>query len=367
MKLFPVILLFVSLMSFGQSGSAWHHYRGNNILNGVSQSTFSPPIRLLWKFKTGDEIKSSPIIAENKVFVGSMDGNLYTLDLKGKLLWKFKTEASIEAPPLYYRGTIVVGSMDGTVYAINASTGKLKWKFVTGGQITGGANWMTDGTGLLLLVPSYDYNLYCLNFETGKQRWKAETNNYLNGSAATDNRKVTIGGCDSYLHIIDARNGKSLAKIDIGTYVAESTAISGNLAFAGDYDGGFTCVDINTYKKVWKFENPKMTPFLSSPAISGNRVVIGSHDRKVYCFNKQDGKILWSYTTFGKIDSSPVILRNQVVIGSNDGILHFINLQTGKKIYSYEIGVAMKSTPAITNSLMITGGKDGYLYAFKGK
>jgi outer membrane protein assembly factor BamB len=366
MKLFLIPLLLVSMVVVGQTETSWHNYRGNNILNGYSPSSFKPPIRLAWRYKTGDEIKSSPVIAGNMIFIGSMDGYLYAINTSGKLQWRYKTEASIEAPPLFVRNTVVVGSMDGTVYALEASTGKLKWKFKTEGQIAGGANWMTDGTGIQILVPSYDYNLYSLDFETGKMRWKTETNNYLNGTAATDNRRITIGGCDSYLHVIDSSNGISLGKIDIGTYVAESSAISGNLAFVGDYDGGFTCVNLNTYRRQWKFENPRMTPFLSSPAISGEKVVIGSHDRRVYCFNKSDGKILWTYTTFGKIDSSPVIIRNMVLIGSNDGILHFINLTNGKKISTYEIGVAMKSTPAIVDQLMVVGGKDGYLYAFTG-
>jgi outer membrane protein assembly factor BamB len=216
-------------------------------------------------------------------------------------------------------------------------------------------------------VPSYDFNLYSLSLETGKIRWKYQTDNYLNGAAATDNKKIVIGGCDTYLHIIDAKNGKNIAKVEIGTYVAESAAIAENLAFVGDYDGGFTCVDLVKNKMKWKFTNPKATPFLSSPAVNANRVIIGSHDKKVYCFDKQTGKVLWRYQAYGKIESSPVILKNKVVICSNDGIIHFISIDSGKKLYTYELGIGMKSTPAVINNFMVVAGKDGKVYAFRGK
>ena len=363
---FVVVSLLLFEFACAQTSTSWPNYRGNPVLNGVSNSHFKPPVKMGWSFNAGDEIKSSPIIAENMIFVGSMNGFLYALDLNGKLQWKFKTDASIEAPPAFVRKTVVVGSMDGTVYALDYKTGKLKWKYKTEGQIAGGANWMTDGTGVFVLVPSYDYNLYCIHLETGKLRWTSQTDNYLNGTPATDNRRIVIGGCDSYVHILDTTTGKNTAKVGIGTYVAESTAISSNLAFVGDYDGGFTCVDLLTNKVKWKFNNPRAVPFLSSPAVSGNRVIIGSTDKKLYCFHKETGEILWSYQTFGRIESSAVIVRNRAVICSNDGVIHFVSIEDGKKIATYELGVAMKSTPAFIDNLMVVGGKDGKIYGLKG-
>jgi outer membrane protein assembly factor BamB len=116
----------------------------------------------------------------------------------------------------------------------------------------------------------------------------------------------------------------------------------------------------------WKFTNPNVNPFLSSPAVNADKVIIGSQDKKVYCFNKQTGKILWNYQAYGKIESSPVLMKNKVIICSNDGIIHFISVETGKKLYTYELGIAMKSSPAIINNFMVVAGKDGKVYAFKG-
>ena len=50
---------------------------------------------LLWKYTTGDEIDSSPAVA-NRVYVGSNDGNVYALSAKtGALVWKYTPETRL--------------------------------------------------------------------------------------------------------------------------------------------------------------------------------------------------------------------------------------------------------------------------------
>jgi outer membrane protein assembly factor BamB len=363
-----ILISFIfGLESFSQTATAWPNYRGSNILNGITHSKFETPMKLSWSVKIGDEIKSSPIICENMIYVGSMDGTFYALDLSGKIVWKYKAESSIEASPIFIKKTVIIGCSSGKVYAFDYKNGTLKWTYNTDAQVLGAANWSTDGNNIQILIPCYDFCLHSLSLESGKLNWKCKTDNYLNGSPATDNKIIVAGGCDSYLHIINAKSGKETGKVNVGTYIAESPALSDNLAFVGDYDGNFICIDISKKTIKWKFTNPKISPFLSSPAVDNDRVIIGSNDKKVYCFNKQTGKILWTYQTYGKIDSSPVLFKDKVVICSGDGIIHFISLIKGEKLYTYEVGTSIKSSPAIIDNVLVVAGKDGKIYTFKGK
>jgi outer membrane protein assembly factor BamB len=78
---------------------------------------------LKWKYKTGDEIWSSPTIAGDMVFIGSHDGGLYALDLYGSgtiaaPLWRYQTGGAIKSTPWVEHGVVFVGSDDGNVYAV---------------------------------------------------------------------------------------------------------------------------------------------------------------------------------------------------------------------------------------------------------
>ena len=361
-----ILSLFITVSIHSQTGKCWPNYRGNNILTGVTNSNLKTPLKLKWSFKTEDVIKSSPIICDKIIYVASTDGSIYAIDYTGRLKWKYNAEVSIEASPIIIKNTLIVGDLGGSVYAINAKTGKLIWKYKADGQISGSANWVTDGNRIMIIIPSYDFCIHSVDLKTGELIWKCETDNYLNGAPTTDNKKIIIGGCDAYMHIIDTQSGKETSKIEIGTYIAESSALLSNIAYVGDYDGGFFSIDLINKKIKWKFSNPTGSPFLSSPSVSKNKVVIGSQDKKVYCFNKETGKIEWTYQTFGKIESSPVIIKDKVVICSKDGFIRFISLDTGKSNYEFELGINIKSTPAVVNDMMVIGGEDGKIYMFSG-
>ncbi|HHT9105785.1 MAG TPA: PQQ-binding-like beta-propeller repeat protein, partial [Candidatus Wujingus californicus] len=79
-----------------------------------------PECKLLWSFKTGNWVESSPAIdIEGTTYIGSSDGKLYAINPDGKLKWSFQTKDIIEASPaIGPDGTIYIGSNDKHLYAI---------------------------------------------------------------------------------------------------------------------------------------------------------------------------------------------------------------------------------------------------------
>jgi len=51
------------------------------------------------------------------------------------LQWKFTTKAPFFSTPVIADGTVYVGCLDRTLYALELFSGKLKWKYNTGGEI----------------------------------------------------------------------------------------------------------------------------------------------------------------------------------------------------------------------------------------
>ena len=61
----------------------WHTFMHDVGFSGVSpDKSITPPLELLWKFKTGGPLHASPVIANGILYIGSTDGKLYALDAK---------------------------------------------------------------------------------------------------------------------------------------------------------------------------------------------------------------------------------------------------------------------------------------------
>ncbi len=350
----------------GQHATHWPQYRGGPAHTGVAHEHLPDTLELRWTFKTEGSVRSSPVIEDGRVFIGSDDGNVYALDLaSGRKLWTFATADSVQAPPTVLSGTVFVESTDAFLYALTAERGTLIWKYETGDSIMGAPNWVRSPQSdqLWILVGSYDNLLHCVDTATGKRVWTYEANNYLNGSPAVSGDWIVFGGCDAFLHVLSATDGKGLKTIDTGSYIAATVALSGNQAFVGHYGNQFLCADVARGKILWTYKDREY-PFFSSAAVGEHHVVVGSRDKRLHCLRRKDGKQRWVFQARGKIDSSPVICGEKIVVGSDDGRLYVISLADGQELWSYEIGEPVSGSPAVAGGMIVIGCEDGSIYAF---
>jgi eukaryotic-like serine/threonine-protein kinase len=271
-KLLICILILCAFPVFGN----WPEFRGGQHLPGRTNATIPQKVKMAWSFKTGNEIKSSPVVWGDRIVVGSTDNYVYCLDLKGKLQWSFKTTNAVEAPALIRNNTVFIGDLSGMFYALDLQTGKQIWKFEANNQFSGSANWFRDRTGREFIVAgSYDFYLYCFEAKTGKLMWRYEAQNYLHTTPALWNSHAIFGGCDGMLHLVNLANGSLLDTLSVATYIASAAAIDNQKAYIGDYDGKFSCIDLRTRKILWSFErDSRKLPFIGSPVVVGKKVLI---------------------------------------------------------------------------------------------
>src|SRR5688500_12468325 len=98
-RMLRVLFASVLLAAASLPASDWPQFRANPALTGISNETLPAQPALLWTFKTGGPVKSSPVIAGGSVFVGSHDSNLVAISLAdGKKRWSFTAQDQIEAP-----------------------------------------------------------------------------------------------------------------------------------------------------------------------------------------------------------------------------------------------------------------------------
>lgn len=90
--------------------------------------------KLTWVYDgDGAAFLSSPAVDDARVYVGSRDKHLHAVDrVSGKMLWKFRTGGRVESAPLVFDDAVVFGSSDGRLYAVNPENGGEIWRMDLG-------------------------------------------------------------------------------------------------------------------------------------------------------------------------------------------------------------------------------------------
>jgi outer membrane protein assembly factor BamB len=181
---------------------------------------------------------TAPVAAGGLVFIGGPDGIVRALDAaSGELQWKAYTGGAIRIAPTIWKGRAFVGSADGWVYAFEARKGRLLWRFraapaerkipVYGGLSStwpaAGGVLVEDGVAYVAAgIVNYDGTyVYALDAETGKVRWKNDTSGHLDRQACsgvslqghmllTGGKLYIAGGNAVSPAIYDAKDGKCL-------------------------------------------------------------------------------------------------------------------------------------------------------------
>jgi eukaryotic-like serine/threonine-protein kinase len=347
-------------------GGNWPQFHGNQAQTGYVSGELPDSPKLVWRFKTGAGVKSSPAIVNNIVYIGSSDKHIYAIDVQtGKQRWAVLLDDEVEASPTVIGKMVFIGTLTGTIYALDSVTGAERWRFSAGDKLTGGVNWFRgENNKLYLLAGSYDSILYCIDALTGKAVWQYETGNYINGSPAVNDKSCAFGGCDAVIHIVNLSDGKKAGEIDTGAYIAASAAIRDGFVFVGNYEGELLKASLSTHEIAWRYKINKGA-FISSPAVADDVVVIGGGDMNIHCIDIKTGLARWTYTALDAVNSSPVIVGNRVLAGSDDGRLYMLNMADGKLIWSYETGRSITSSPAVANGMVVVGCDDGMVYCLK--
>ena len=157
-----------------------------------------PKLKLKWAFGFPGVATAfaSPSVFGGRVFVGSADGTVYSLNAQtGCIFWTFKAAEGVRTAIIIANNgqAAYFGDLQGNMYALNAATGALLWKTrvdehlyaeITGTPalengrlyvpVSGGAEQVAAGN------PSYECctfrgSLVALDALSGKQIWKTYT------------------------------------------------------------------------------------------------------------------------------------------------------------------------------------------------
>lgn len=242
--------------------------------------------KLIWKFQSDGQLGGSPVLYKGAVYFGSADGSLYALDAStGKNIWIFRTPYPM-LTPLIIDDRIYVGYEGSSLYCLTIK-GELLWKYSANAWIS---SWPAVYDGQNIYFGSADKNLYSI-----------KTNGYLNWKYSAPDvvfcpvykgGMVYVGCANNNVYCISP-DGKKIWEFAAEDGVSNIT-IEGEVVYFGSYDNNLYALEKHSGKLSWKF---KTNGFVhSNPTVYKDFVIFGSWDCNLYCLNKM-GKLLWKFQT----------------------------------------------------------------------
>jgi outer membrane protein assembly factor BamB len=225
----------------------------------------------LWRYRTG-AIESSPLLVNKVLYFGSWDHHLYALDVRRKkprLKWKVELDAEVNSSPAYSSGTVFVGTDGGSVYAVNARTGKVRWR-------------------------SQSFSRF------GRREYFYATPTVAYG-------RVFVGNTDGTMYAFGASSGRLVWAQPAGSYVYTAAAVWRRTVYVGSYDGNIYAFDAATGRLRWKHSAPSSIHgaptvlngvlYFSTCGTCGERgsryAKLGS--RGTYALDARNGRLLWTF------------------------------------------------------------------------
>jgi len=147
-------------------------------------------------FLHGGGIYSTPAVAWGRVYLGGLDGRVYSfVEKTGELAWSHSTGAEVYPSPAvaetpHSPPTVYIGSQDHHFYALDARTGSVRWEHDVGGVVLGSSS-VVDGT-VYVSVIGPNIGTFGYDVKTGKKVFYSDQGEY--NPVISDGKKVYLTG-----------------------------------------------------------------------------------------------------------------------------------------------------------------------------
>lgn len=249
----------------------------------------------------GSWIRSTPLVADGKIFVAGMRDVLTCLNMEdGKILWQMDFVKELKTPlpsfgfassPIYSDGKLVVQAGSGVIQ-LDAENGKILWQ---SSKDQGGMNGSAFSSPTIQMI-------------NGKPQLVAQTREELVGLGWTSGEK--LWGVK-----IPAFRG-----MNILTPVRYEDSF-----FTSSYGGGSFLYDLAGEKIKQEYSwNNTIQAYMSSPVVLGDHAYMHLRNQRLICLNLKNGKTAWTSQPFGKYWS--LITDGERILGLDQkGILYLVD------------------------------------------
>ena len=188
--------------------------------------------RVQWTMNGGAAIRTRPLVTGEFIVVGTEIGEVLGSDLSGKVVWRFKAKRAVSSSPLEHEGLVFLGSMDWQVYALDITRGWKVWEFRTNKPVVSSPSYGDEK----IFIGSVDGNLYAIDAASGRERWHFKAGDQITSSPAYVDGAVYFGGVDGQVYSVEAKSGQLLWSFQTDGPVTSSPVVRDGVVYVGSND-----------------------------------------------------------------------------------------------------------------------------------
>lgn len=249
--------------------------------------------REVWTFPAGYPVVSSPLVAENRVYVAVADQNVFCLEAAtGRPLWQygrgFPRRDSLwrSLGVSYGDGRVYAGFSDGSVVALEADLGRVVWRVELGepglfGDVSAGPSFR----GGRVYAGALRGPTVCLDAATGAEVWRQPVGAV--GWFAVGDERLYVGTADGHL--------------------AALSPVDGEVLWRAALDGGIP----------------------TSPVLAGESVIVGASEGSLFRLDAVTGEVTGRYAPGPGLHAQPLVFDQGVLFLSDGGFLHWLRVRHG--------------------------------------
>lgn len=351
----PSLLLLPFLFAVPSPDLTWSQWRGtarDAISPGKAWPANLAGLKPLWRVEL-DKGYSSPIVAEDRVFVteSTNDGRevvralnratgaaLWKADWSGKVSVPFYAKKSgdwIKSTPAYDGQTLFVGGMEEVLVALDAKTGKQRWKLDFPAEYgTPKPEFGFDSSPLLdgnfLYVQAADSTIK-LNKDTGAVLWRSlvHPSDVMQCGAFSSPTIAVLAGRRQLLvqdriklNGVDLDSGAVLWSQEVpnfrGMNILTPVAYKDSV-FTSSYQNNTYLYRVTregdrfTVQETWK---NKSKGYMSGAIIIGDHAYLHLGNQRLTCIDLKTGESTWTTTPFGQYWS--MVQRGDKILALDD-------------------------------------------------
>ena len=287
-----------------RAADTWPLFRGNSLATGVVAGSLPEKLEVLWKFQ-GKEggFEATAVIDDELVYVGSLDGNFYAIDLAtGEERWKYHTELGFSAAAAVRRRPGLCRRHRRQVLLLRrrrrqAAVGLRSRRPKSTRLRISTRTWCCSARKTPRSMPSTPSPAsWPGNIAIGDQ---------IRCSPTVVDGRALVAGCDGKLHIVDLDDGEEIGARRDRLAHRQHAGGAGRSGFFRHRGGNLLRHRLaRRPRSSWtaKAERGPVDPLVGR----GHRrswSIVGARDKRVHAFRVSDGNEAWNFTTRSRVDS----------------------------------------------------------------